>query len=149
MKQRDFTLQRRTKMIIFIFSSFFFFFCDLCYVFACTCIFYFPCYLNMHFSPPCLSGCGDPRRTRYHSVGDLPLAACGISMHHLLHLQILPEQKEKTQPADNLKLCLSESPSVQHMYMRKHNGCVLVPYLPNNAFFFFFFLPVLGISAYS
>lgn len=92
------------------------------------------------------AGCGDPRWTRYHSIGDLPLAACGISMHHLLHLQILPEQKEKTQPVDNLKLCLFEFPSVQHMYVRKHNACVLVPYLPNNAPFF---LPILGISAYS
>lgn len=74
----------------------FIFFFFVSYVYACTCVFYFPCCLNIYFSPPCLSGCGDPRWTRYHSIGDLSLAARGISMHHLLHLQILPEQKEKT-----------------------------------------------------
>lgn len=106
-----------------LFSYFHLFFGDLCYVYACTYIFYFPCYLNMYFSPPCLSGCGDPRWTRYHSVGDLPLAACGISMHHLLHLQILPEQKEKTQPANNLKLCVFLS---LHLYSIRMWGSTVV-----------------------
>lgn len=60
-------------------------------------------------------------------------------MHHLLHLQILPKQKEKTQSASNLTLCLFEPLSVQHMFVRKHNGCILVPYLPNNDPFCLFF----------
>lgn len=129
-----------------LFSCFHLFF-FVTYVYACTCVFYFPCCLNIYFSPPCLSGCGDPRWTRYHSIGDLSLAARGISMHHLLHLQILPEQKEKTQPADNLKFCVFLSLHLHSICM--WGSTMVVFWCHTYQIMLPFFLPILGISAYS
>lgn len=92
----------------------------------------------MYFSPLCLAGCRDPRWTRYHSTGDLSLAACGISMHHLLHLQILPKQKEKAQPTYNLKVCVCLSLYLYSIHLWEstmvgfwcHTYQIMLPFFP-------------------
>lgn len=65
----------------------------------------------------------------------------------------LAEAKRKSTAYLQLKsLCLFKLVSVQYTFVRKHNGWILVPYLSNSAplfSFFFIFLPIFGISAYS